>query len=219
MLFSNMGEKENLDKKTVTKVEEPKNNPKKKRIGTLLVVVFAVTLFLVLNFNLFVAGTVNGFPISRIAVIRELEKQGGSQILDNLVIEMLIIQEGGKNGIVITDQMIQEEIKIIEEQLVSQGIDLEQALSLQGQTISDLEKSIKTRLTVEKLLGDEVGVSEEEINTYYEENSEFYPEGTTLENIKDDIEDQLKQQKIAGQYEKLISDLKENSSIKLFVFK
>ena len=213
-----MSEKEKVDNKLIEKTKELKKDPKKKKIVILLVAVFVITLFLVLNFNLIVAGTVNGIPITRLAVVKELEKQGGSQILDNLVIEMLINQEGAKNNITITDEMIQKEIKIIEDQLVTQGIDLEQALSLQGQNISDLEKSIKTRLIIENLLGDKVSVSDEEISTYFEENIEFYPEGTIFEDIRNDIEDQLKQQKITEQYEELISNLKENSSIKLFVF-
>ncbi|MFC1710032.1 SurA N-terminal domain-containing protein [Patescibacteria group bacterium] len=209
------------DKKEKEKSEslaEVKKNPKKNRIVILLVAVFLITLFFVLNYNIFVAATVNGVPITRLSVIKELEKQGGSQVLDSIVVEKLILQEGSKQGIEISDEKIEEEIKVIEEQLVAQGMDLEQALSLQGQTIVDLKKNVRTRLIMEQLLGDKVSVADEEISTFYEENKDFYPEGTALEDLKEDIKGQIIQQKLAEQYETFIQELRDTAKINLFVF-
>ena len=43
--------------------------------------------------GLFVVALVNGEPISRIEVIKALEKQGGKATLDSLVTKKLIAQE------------------------------------------------------------------------------------------------------------------------------
>ncbi len=44
----------------------------------------------------FVAATVNGQPISRLSLVRELEKQGGKQAMDSLITKTLIDQEAKK---------------------------------------------------------------------------------------------------------------------------
>ena len=46
--------------------------------------------------KMFVAAYVNGRLISRLSVVRELEKQGGKKTLDALIIKSLIAQEAKK---------------------------------------------------------------------------------------------------------------------------
>src|SRR3989344_3454042 len=49
--------------------------------------------------GLFVAATVNGYPISRLAVVRELEKAAGKNTLDALINKKLVSDEAGKQYI------------------------------------------------------------------------------------------------------------------------
>src|SRR3989344_2004054 len=78
------------------------------------------------------AATVNGEMISRWKLIKQLEKQNGSQALDNLVVETLIMQEAKKKGVAVSDAELEEEIKKIEERFKTQGQELDQVLVTQG---------------------------------------------------------------------------------------
>ncbi|MDP2649265.1 MAG: hypothetical protein Q8P10_00315, partial [bacterium] len=72
-----------------------KNKLKQPKIFIgLIVVILAVGAFFLKG--LFVAALVNGEPITRVAIISELEKQGGKQALSSLVNQVLILQEAKK---------------------------------------------------------------------------------------------------------------------------
>jgi len=167
--------------------------------------------------GLFVAAVVNGKPITRLELVRELEKQGGSQTLDSLVTQSLLLQEAKKQNITVSDQDIQNEITTIEQQLTDQGQNLDNLLSLDGITRAELAERIKLQLTVEKLAGDTVTVSDEEAKEYFEQNKTFYPEETEFESVKDSVVETLKQQKLTTAIQTLIQDLKDQASINYWV--
>src|SRR4030065_1321194 len=145
-------------------------NPRKRWT---LIIGFIVVVILVLayaNMGIFIAAIVNGQPITRLQLAKELEKQGGKQVLDSIITQKLIDQEAKKKGIVVSQQDLDNEIKAIENQLKAQGTDLDTALAFQGQTRAQLQDSLKLKIQVEKLIADKISISEEEITTYFNEN-------------------------------------------------
>ena len=56
----------------------------------LFIIILAVALVAFRYRRLLIAATVNGEAITRISVIKELERQGGSQALEALVAEALV---------------------------------------------------------------------------------------------------------------------------------
>ena len=86
-----MPKKENLDALTVIESMGPRRISKSKFFIPLVIILIAAILFYFKG--LFVVALVNGVPITRIAVINELEKQGGKQTLSSLVNQTLILQE------------------------------------------------------------------------------------------------------------------------------
>jgi hypothetical protein len=64
---------------------------------------------------------------------------------------------------------------------------------------------------LEKMVG-EVSVSDEEVNAYWEENEELY-EGQKLDDVKEDIREQLKQQVLIGKIQELITRLQSEAKI------
>ena len=122
---------------------------KKSYFFTVLGIVLLV-LLAVLFRNLFVAAMVNNHPISRLAVISELEKQGGKQTLESLITKSLIVQEADKRHIEISQKDIDGEIKKIQNNLASQGQTLEQVLQLQNMTKDQLVEQIKLQKIIEK---------------------------------------------------------------------
>ncbi|MGB9706823.1 MAG: SurA N-terminal domain-containing protein [Microgenomates group bacterium] len=115
-----------------------------------LVVFILVTSGYLLKNELVVA-TVNGQPISRFTLIRELEKNSGKQALESLIGKTLILQEAKRQNVSVGQQEIDQEMKKLEENFKSQGQDLEQLLAFQGMTKASLEEQIRLQKTAEKL--------------------------------------------------------------------
>ncbi len=187
----------------------PLKNKKFLIVATILLFV----IFLALAKSLFVAALVNGWPVSRIAVIRALEKQGGSDVLNTLVERSLIFQEARKLGVKVSDDVVNQQIASIEEILKGQNLTLEEALAARGQIKKDLIDQIRIQKTVEAILTQKINITEEDIENYFKENKQLLDEGTVLEDVKEDIRQQLFQQKLNEEYGKWIEGLKTKAKI------
>ena len=187
-----------------------------KKLQNAAIIILLLAL-LYLGKSLVVAAWANNRPIFRISVLKELEKQGGKSVLDNLIEKSLIYQEAKSKNISVTTEDIDKEIEKIKELVKGQGISLEDALSSRGQTMADLKEQIKVQKYVESILSDKVYVSEEDIKKYFDENKSFYGKDETLEKVKDQITQQLSQQKLSEEYQKWIDDLKAKAKIYYFV--
>ena len=126
---SNRGREENKPAYINLKFKKPK--PLVIAIGVAVVLILVALFFAK---GIFVAATVNGSPISRLSVVKELEKQGGKQALGAIIDKKLIETELNKQKMSVTPAEIDEEIKKIEAQVSSQGGTLEMALAQQGMT-------------------------------------------------------------------------------------
>lgn len=188
---------------------------KKKLI--IVLVVFCLALFLFNYKHLFVVVLVNNRPITRLALVRELEKQAGQQALDTLIIKSLILQEADKQNIRIGQERIEEKIRQIEEQVKSQGADLDVLLQNQGQTRKGLREEIKIQLIIEEILGKDIEITEEELKNYFEENKEFLGEDASFEEMKESLKEQLRQQKTNNKISTWLEELKKNAKINYFL--
>jgi len=183
-------------------------------IGLIVVVLIVGGFFLK---GLFVAAVVNGQPISRISIIRELEKQGGKQALSSMVNQVLILQEAKKKDVQVSQGEVDASLKQIEDSLKSQGQSLDTALTMQGMTRQDLLTQLKLRGLVEKLLADKIKVTDKEISDYIEKNKDTFPTNLTSDEIKKSVVEQLKQQKMASASQAWLTELNKNAKINYFV--
>ena len=167
--------------------------------------------------GLFVAVLVNGSPISRIQVIEELEKQSGKQALESLITQKLIQGELDKKNITVANDAINEEIKKIEARVSQQGGTLQMALAQQGLTEKKFRERVVLQKRLEKLLADKTAVSDEEVSKYIKDNKIAPSQNTKPEDIKNQIKDQLKQQKFSQQAQELVTNLKKTATIRYFV--
>lgn len=167
--------------------------------------------------GLFVAATVNNQPISRIEVIKQLEKQSGKQVVETMVTRALIEQEAAKKNINITQKDIDAETKRIESQFKEQGQDLNSLLQSQGITRDQFEDEVKVQVTVQKILGDSVKLSDQEFNQALEQYKETLAEEENQEAAKKTLRGQLEQQKLAQKYQEWIAELRKNAQVNYFV--
>jgi len=155
---------------------------------------------------------VNGIPITRFAVIRELEQQGGKQVLDGLISNELVFQEAGREGVKVSDADINAQIKTIEDSLKSQGQTLDEALVAQGMTRVDLFDQLKVQKIAEAILGPKITISNKEISDYFAANKSTYA-GKKISEVTDDVKSQIYQEKLNSQYTQWIADLKAKAKI------
>lgn len=179
------------------------------------VILTAAALFFARGF--FVAATVNGSPISRLAVIRELEKQGGKQALESLVDKNLIETELEKQKVTVSQEEIDGEIKKIEARVTTQGGTLDQALAMQGMTREKLIEQITVQKKLEKLLANKIVSTDAEVEAYLKDSKATLPKDVTMEDFRRQISDQLMQQKFQQEAQKWVSDLTASANIKYYV--
>lgn len=194
-----------------------KLNDQLKRKLIILLTFLILVLFFYNYKHLFVVALVNNRPITRLALVQKAEKQAGQQILDTLVTKSLILQEGKKQKVEISKEEIEGKIEEIEEQVKTQGTDLDTLLETQGLTREELEEEIEIQLIIEKILGKDIQVSDEEVENYFEENEEFLGEGVELEEIKEDLREQMRQEQIGQKIATWIDELKQEANISYFL--
>jgi len=167
--------------------------------------------------NLFIAAMVNGRPITHRSLTRKLERQVGKQVLEGLITQTLVRQEAKQQKIEISQEKVKEQINQIETQLKNQGQELDTLLATQGQTRKSLGEQIELQLMVEEILGKQVSVSEEEVKDYFEESKEQFVEGTTFEDQKENLKEQLRQGKISEKFQPWLEELRGKAKIYYFL--
>lgn len=182
-------------------------------IGLIVLAVLALVYF---GRGLIVAATVNGTPVTRFAVIKQLEMASGKDALDSIIKEKLITMEAAKKGIHISDDDINAEIKKVEESLKTQGTTLDDALTQQGMSREDLRKRIVIQLSITKLVEDKTSVSDKEVEEYITTNKYPLTKGKEADE-KASIKEQIKNQKLSDEAAKLVDQLMTAAKINYWV--
>lgn len=205
-----------------TKTEIPSTFTKSIKKPKLLMAALGLAVILIIitvlfTKGFFIAATVNGQTISRWAVIKELEKQGGKQALESMIEKRVIDAELSKIMVAVPSAEVDQEVKKIEEQVALQGGTLQDALAAQGLTEEKLRDQIVQQKKLEKLLGDKVTVSAQEVDAYMKESKIVPPKEAKIEDFKKQISEQLRQQKFQQAAQKWFSDLMAGAKIKYYV--
>ncbi len=223
-------EKNNLEEESMPSVEpvhtkdEEKESEEKKEVmisvRTLRIIAAVIVVLLLAYFTrgLFVAAVVNGSPISRVAVIHQLEKSGGKAALENLITQKLIADAAKKQGISVSASEIDVEVKKIEAQVASagQGATLDTLLAQRGMTRDDLTAQITVQKQVEKLLGDKVEVADSDVDKYITDNKITLPKGEEAAD-RVQIKEQIRQQKLSQEGQAYIDSLHTGAKVSYFV--
>lgn len=190
-----------------------KNPVKVKKYAIVILLIIAIAGLLYYFRGQFVVALVNGKPITRYDLIKELESQSGQKTLDVLITKTLITEEAKKKNVTVTKEDVDSEIKKLEDNFTKQGQNLNQLLLTQGMTRESLADQIKLQKLAEKLVESEVVVSDQEIADYIKQNAELMPKDQKPEEQKVEVADQLKQQKLSEKLQELLGKLRESAKI------
>ncbi len=216
---------EKVEEKTETETEtkdEPVLTLKEKiakhwKLLTLALVVIVLILIGSMGRGFFVAAIVDGEPISRLSVIKELEKRSGGQALDTMVIKKIILKQALKQGISISGDEVDTEISTLEDRMAKQGSTLDAALTQQGMTMDQFREQIILQKALEKILADKIAATDDEVNKYLEQSKAVAPKGMTEEDFRGKIKEQIKGQKFDAEVGKWLTEQKQKANIRYFV--
>lgn len=192
-------------------------DPKNRRSLILAIAVIVLALIVFFGKNLVVAATVNGQPISRLAIIKDLETQSGKATLDSIITRTLVYQEASKKNITASEKDIDNEVAKIQKQFQAQGQNLDALLATQGLTKERFRDEVKVQLLVTKILGDQAKVTDKEFNDFLEKNKDLIVNEKDQEAAKKSLRQQMEQQKLAQKYQEWIATVKKNAKINYFV--
>ncbi|MFA6080949.1 MAG: SurA N-terminal domain-containing protein [Patescibacteria group bacterium] len=209
----------------MAKIVKKQNSPNvtvkfSKRIFQYALVVLVVVGLIYFVGKTFIAASANGQLISRLSVIKILEKQGGKTTLDTIILKALINQEAKKRKINISENEINTEISKIEANVTSQGTTLDSLLLQQGMTKKDLTEEIKVQLLVTKMAGSNISITDKEIDDYLtgqKEQSALSSTQPAPELTRDQAKEAIKQQKLQEKIQAFVADLKAKAKINYFI--
>lgn len=173
----------------------------------------AVALAIYLLRGFFIVAIVDGKPIWRFSIVKQLESEGGKRVLDQLVTTTLIYQEANRQNIKISNPEVSKRVKEIEDNLSKQGQTLDSVLSMQGMSRRQLKEQLTLQMLIEKMVGKDVAVTDKEVTDYVEKNKDLLPQGQSEDAVKSQVKDQLRQQKINDKFKAWIANLQKKAKI------
>lgn len=165
-----------------------------------------------------IVARVNGKAVSRVALIKNLEKQGASQVLEDMVLKILIEQKIKEAGVEVDQAEIDAEIQEVADMLEAQGQSLDDLLEAQNLTLKEVEDQLRLSKGMESVLANRIEVTDEEVAAYFEDNQDLLGEGADFEGMKDQIREQIRQSKLANEQQIWLEEIKSESNIKYFKF-
>jgi len=122
-----------------------------------------------------VVARVNNEKITKDELYDFLVKENGQTALNSLIANKIIDLEAKKQNIEVTEDDVQKEIDDIAEQYGGRET-FEQFLEMYGTSLDDIKENVKLNVKIEKLLGPDVKIEEDEMKAYFEENKESFGE-------------------------------------------
>lgn len=158
-----------------------------------------------------VVAWVNNKPITRFEYYSQLDKKNGAEIKDQLIRERLVADEAAKRGVKVGQGEADARAKQIEDQ---QGgaEQLNQRLQLSGLTRDDFVELVKQQVIIEKMFGQGINVTDEDVTKFIEDNKEQMPE-VIDDKVKGQVREEIKQQKINEGYSKWLDEAMKSKSV------
>lgn len=159
-------------KKPVALVVEPPM-PAARKFPTkylyLIVAILALSALVLANKGMVVAAVVDGRPIFRWELNRVLVDRYGKQTLEGMISETLIASEARKQRVIVSPG----DVSAREEEIVKglgSGMSLEEILKIQGLSKGEFDKQITLQLTVQKILGKDLTITDTDIDNFIATN-------------------------------------------------
>ena|GEM_PF-2635671 len=140
---------------------------------------------------------VNGERIPRSAYDKLIARSDGQQALNQLINQTLLAQDAAKHHVTVSPDELDAELQKQKASFASDS-EYRQALAQAHFTEPELREQLKYQVLLNKMVLDKVTVSDSEIQQEYDQNKDTTYQGKTLDQVKDQIKQDLLQQKQAA---------------------
>jgi hypothetical protein len=174
-------------------------------LGALLLLVLGA-IWLASRF--LVVAWVDKQPVTRIEFYKALEQKYGKDVREQLIVEKLVASEAKRRNVSVSEQEISDEVKKIETEQGGKE-QLDQILQIQGIAESEFRNLVRLQLLKQRMFGEDIAVSDQEVTQYLTENSQSLPAATDSASQalqKEQVSEQLKQQKINTNFNNWLRD-------------
>ena len=168
------------------------------------------------------AAVVNGEVISKGDLNRRLIQSYGDDTVQKLVDETLVFQEAAKEKVQVTPDEVNAELAQVEASIAPTKLD--DALAARKMDRADLDRQIRLKILIDKMLGSGINPSDKDIQTYFDANKDALAQSVgkssadlKLDDVRSDIISTLKEQEISNRYQTWIQDLQSKAKIQTYV--
>lgn len=192
--------------------------PKKLIILALIVLLGGMLIIGAKKYKgLIIAGKVNGSPITRWELEKALNSRYGKQTFDDLASNLLVQQLAAQNQVTVTDDEVSKEIDATTQRLGGKEA-LTATLDRMGYTMSRLQDEMRVQVLVKKLAEKvlKVEVTDAEIQKFFDDNKTLFPK-KTFDEVKEDIKQNLLQQKNQQEFATWFTDQKTKANIQSYL--
>ncbi|MFS0776631.1 peptidylprolyl isomerase [Neobacillus sp. 3P2-tot-E-2] len=148
----------------------------KKLVSIIAVLILAIGVFL--SFALpkdKAVAKVDGEAISKDELYDVMVEQYGAATVEQLIADKIVATEAKKEKVTITDEELNEEVDKLKESYGGEDV-FNQMLESNNTTLDVLKEDLKNYLTIRKLIEPQIEITDEELQTYFEENKDSFGE-------------------------------------------
>ncbi|WP_180955613.1 peptidylprolyl isomerase [Bacillus sp. V33-4] len=154
-----------------------------------IIIASAAVITVAFSKNNDAVATVEGEPIKEAELNKMLVDLYGKQALDSLISNKIVALEAKKQKITVSDKEKEAELKTLMDSYGGKEAFNEQ-LKMSGISKASIEEEIDMYLLTRKLLKDKIAISEEEMQTYFDENKAQFAEEEQVKARHILVEDQ-----------------------------
>lgn len=185
------------------------------RLLYLIVLVLALGALVLTNKNLLVAAVVNGKPIWSWQLNKTMSSRFGKQTLEGMISESLIADEARKSGVVVAQADIDTKQTDVLKSLGG-NIKIDDLLKYQGMTKSDFDNQIRLQLTVQKILGKDLAISDTDVDNFIASNRAQLV-ATDEAMLRTEARQAIMDQKVGEKLQPWFLELKQKAKILRFL--
>jgi foldase protein PrsA len=139
----------------------------------------------------------------------------GKQTLEGIISEQLIADEAKKQGVVVGKADVDNKQAEILKTLGA-NVSVDELLKYQGITRNDFDNQIRLQLTVQKILGKDVAITEGDVDSYVEKNRATLT-ATEPATLREEAKQAILDAKVGEKLQSWFQELKNKAKIVRFL--
>lgn len=161
-----------------------------------------------------VVAKIGNTNITQTQVYDALKEKSGPSVMTQLVASELFRREAQAQGITVSDQELDKLIDPVKKRLGTPE-KFQQYLDEKGSTEQEFREKARLILMRDKMLEKAFPVTEEQIKAYYEKNKDDKYKNKTLEQVRPDVMEKVKEKNKRAHIDKWLEDLHKKYQVQI----